>query len=173
MCQRHQDASSLIGQFADHLYPTAQELLDRAASSHGGLKALDIEQQLIGLFMLVQEQVVQLMKYDTKLILPTLEPIVKQQATEQGINILEINVLLKNRAEKITDLTERALDIYAQLPSDVQTANHAIFDFLVYVQQSLLVAYADRYAYFEEWTRSCPCMKKWAGTQPESTKEGE
>jgi hypothetical protein len=32
MCQRHQDASSLIGQFADHLYPTAQELLDRAAS---------------------------------------------------------------------------------------------------------------------------------------------
>lgn len=61
--------------------------------------------------MLAQEQVVQLMKYDTKLILPTLEPIVKQQATEQGINILEINVLLKNRAEKITDLTEKSLHL--------------------------------------------------------------
>lgn len=173
MCQRHQDANILISQFADRLYPTAQELLDRAASSHGGLKALDTEQQLIGLFMATQEQVVQLMKYDTKLILPTLEPIVNQQTPKQGTNILEINVLLKNKADKITDLTERALDIYAQLPPDVQAANRAISDFLLYLQQYLLVAYADRYAYFEEWTRSCPCMKEWAGTQPEPNKEGE
>ncbi len=164
MCQRHQKAQYVVQQFADNIYPNTQQLLDRAASSHGGFDALDSEQQLLSLFLATKDQVAQLINYDVKLVFPSLQAMQHRQAIPNKVNLLEVNELLRNKISKIEHLTQTALDLYPSLPAAYNEANNAMLDFFAYLEKSFLIAYCERLVFFDNWYLQCKCMHTIAAT---------
>lgn len=159
MCQRHQNATQLVQQFSDTLYPAVQQLLQQTVVEHGGIAAVDAEQRLLSLLIITKEKVDQLIKYDTQLVMPALEQLehrTKDQSPQ--INIGEVNMLFRSMIQKLTLLTQQAISIQPQIIEHTPFTR-SIFDFFFYMEHSFLVAYRERNDFFAEWQQKCKCLK--------------
>lgn len=159
MCQRHQNATQLVQQFSDTLYPTVQRLLQQTVVDHGGIAAIDAEQQLLSLLITTKEKVNQLIKYDTQLVMPALQQLEHRPKDQSPkINIAEVNVLFGSMIQKLTLLTQQAIALQPQIIEHTPFTR-AIFDFFFYMEHSFLVAYRERNDFFAEWQQKCKCLK--------------